>query len=392
MFRVLLERVENWFSAPEVNAAGRMGLYRILYGLWFLWLLASINFSGLAARPYPPPKPVGLMTLFTALPIPVQPTDLSRLLACLLGIGLVLLIFGLATRYTTGLVLICSALLFAWDSSYGKVIDKYALLGTIVPFWMFFSRWGETYSLDALIRRARGVPTPLPSESSWEYIWPQRAVVIFTVILYFSAGYMKTVEGTWLYNPYVVLDKLTDNLAVTWATKPANFNNFLYQAVLIAPAFLIIGQYVALLFELGAPAALINRDFLVLVFSSAALFHTMTILILGIGFAPMIIVLAIIVDWQAVLDRLRQSSHYSLQPSTPVVIGLVGLTLILAGLAGGLAFSPSLASSLRAVMPDQKSVWFLVAPFAVWSGWRSARNILNTWRTQSGRTRAVNGD
>jgi hypothetical protein len=389
MLRSLLGRLEGWFAAPEVNAAGRMGLYRILYGLWFLWLFAGIDFGGLAARPYPPPKPVGVMALLTALPVTVQPAEFARLLAFLLGGGLVLLTFGLATRSTTGLVLVCSALLFAWDSSSGKVIDKYVLLGTIVPFWMFFSRWGETYSLDALIRKARGLPTPSPSEPSWEFIWPQRAVVIFTVVLYFSAGYMKTVEGTWLDNPYVVLDKLTDTLVIAWASKPANFNSFLYPLVLRAPAVFIVGQSMALAFELGVPLALINRHFLVLVFSGAVLFHTLTLLSLGIGFAPMVIVLAIIVDWQAVWGRLRLTGLPLNRPSTVAVVGPVCFALTLAGLVGSVALSPSLASSLRAVVPDQKFVWLLAAPFAALSVWRSARHILGAGRTHLRRTRVV---
>lgn len=43
MIRTLLFpfcRADAWLTAPTPNAAGRLGLYRILYALFYLWYLA----------------------------------------------------------------------------------------------------------------------------------------------------------------------------------------------------------------------------------------------------------------------------------------------------------------------------------------------------------------
>src|SRR5690606_24366967 len=139
--RSFIRRAENWFAAPEPNAAGRMGLYRILYGIWFLWLLAEIDFQSFAMRPSPPPNPVGIIKLLVTTPAFHDFQAVLFWVAFVLSASLVTLTFGLLTRLSTALVFIGSAILFSWDSSFGKVIDKYVLLGNLIPFWMLFSRW-----------------------------------------------------------------------------------------------------------------------------------------------------------------------------------------------------------------------------------------------------------
>ena len=46
-----LQWVERWFTASEPAAAGRMGLFRILFGLFYLWHLSLFDISLVAGLP-----------------------------------------------------------------------------------------------------------------------------------------------------------------------------------------------------------------------------------------------------------------------------------------------------------------------------------------------------
>jgi len=367
--------IENWFGAPERNAAGRMGLYRILFCAWYIWLLAEIDFKAFAMRPTAVSDPVGIISLLNHLSLFNETGIPIFWITLILTVSLITLMFGLMTRLSTVLVFICGIILFTWDSSFGKIIDKHVLLGSIIPFWMVFSRWGETYSIDAWIRKSAGLPVTKPDNSSWLYIWPMKAVLVSICIFYFSAGFMK-LAGTWLHNPYVVSDKLTSNLIEGWVSgKASQWDEVLHYLLVHAPFTLIIGQYIALAFEFLFPLALINRNFRTLMCSMAALFHTFTILLLSIGFAPMIIALAITVDWQAIYKRLRPPWRFHRVPSDTGLAIVMILVILFACAAGHTLASGNIDRAWIKFLPNQKIVWFFIAPFAAMALVRSARNI-----------------
>jgi len=368
-------KLENWFATPEQNAAGRMGLYRILFSFWYLWQLSEVDFRSLAMRPFPPSSPVGVFSLLQHL---LQFTETSFPLfwiSLLLIAALVTLMFGLFTRISTLMVFICGAVLFSWDSSFGKITSKYVLHCSIIPFWMLFSRWGETYSVDAWIRRVLGLPVTKPDTTSWQYIWPMRAVLVSISIFYFSAGYMK-LTGSWLYNPYVVMDKLMGNLIDVWVSGDASrWDEILYYILVNAPFIFIIGQYISLAFECLFPVALINRDTRILMCSMAALFHALTIVMLDIGFAPMIIALAIIVDWQSIYERIWPFQQARRAPSKTGLVIVIMFILTSAIAAGYTLASGNISREWAQLLPNQKYVWFLAAPFAATAFYRSVLNI-----------------
>jgi hypothetical protein len=38
LLRSINTRINSWLTDPEVNAAGRMSLFRIIYGVFYLWV------------------------------------------------------------------------------------------------------------------------------------------------------------------------------------------------------------------------------------------------------------------------------------------------------------------------------------------------------------------
>ncbi len=271
---------------------------------------------------------------------------------------------------------------FAWDSSFGKVIDKYVLLGSFIPCLMIFSRWGDTHSLNSLIAQLRGRPVVNLADRQWAYGWVIRAVILFTAVLYFSAGFTKVFEGTWLYNPHVLLDKVLGNLGLASIGVPSLMDKILFQLTRRLPLVFVLGQYLVLAFELSFPIALVNQDLRTGVYSATALFHTSALVTLSIGFAPMIVVLGIVVDWQAHLERWAPKwLHRLIHPSWGWAAALGGLVAVLSGMSVWLLTAHARAATWLDFVPNQERVWFAVAPFALLAGAKSALRVI--WAMQS---------
>lgn len=369
----LRDSIENWFASTEPGIAGTLGVYRILYGISILWVLSLMNFNAFTDRPYPPTDPVGIFLLLQY--IPLSSSHFVFMVQMVLPFSLVLLTFGLATRFSSIVVMIIAILLVTWDSSYGKVIDKYVLLCAIIPFFMSFSKWGETYSLDRAIRQHRGLRATDPRNSSWEYAWPQKAVLIFMCIFYFSAGFEK-IAGTWLENPYVLSDLISGKALSNFAVGKGSNVPLGARLLLQYPFLMILFQYAGLLFELCFPLALINRDYRNILLSSAVLFHTSTMITTGIAFAPMIMSLALFVNWQSILHQLG-TKHGVMKISKAGTFLLVFLVTLLAVIAALVMQSPK-TTELSKSLPSWEKLWYIIVPFALFSIIVSVRELLTS--------------
>ena len=87
--------------------------------------------------------------------------------------------------------------------SEGLTCRRYAHVAAVMIFTMgvfALSRSGDAVSVDALIRRRRGLPPPGPSG---EYRWPVRMVWVLMSVLFFNAGMAKAIRGpvhTWIFS------------------------------------------------------------------------------------------------------------------------------------------------------------------------------------------------
>ena len=122
-------------------------------------------------------------------------------------------------------------------------------------------------------------------------------------------------------------------------------------------------------------------------YSAAALFHTSALVTLSIGFAPMIVVLGIVVDWQAHLERWAPKwLHRLIHPSWCWAAALGGLVAVLSGMSVWLLTAHARAAAWLDFVPNQERVWFAVAPFALLAGGGGSRLC-----GSSGRCRADSG-
>lgn len=380
-FQRLNYRYVEWLTRPAQNAAGRIGLYRIIYSFFYLWFLSPLHFSELGLVPTSQWDPT---ILFSGLsPLPSMGYSAMEIL---LIMALILLLLGYKTRLATLVVLVTGFGLAGFRT--GFLIQERTIVLTVfyVPLFMLFSRWGETYSIDAVLRQKRGQPTTSPQISSWRYIWPVRGLLIILAILFLSAAVIKCIKLAWIVNPRLVGDfilakGIKSNLSNGFPIVP--LGPFIGRTDVLA----IPSQYIVLLYETAFVLVLFNRFAQKLIFRLAPIFHSFNTLLLGIPFISILSMYAAFPDWQRLYERfypkalrirgLRQLS------SQLLVVGSVSLSLLV-GLLWNTTPIPRRIFGLFGLF-SYETLWFALLPFIclwilspLWQSLKGRQSCLST--------------
>jgi hypothetical protein len=357
------DRVNGWLTTPEANAAGRMSLYRILFGLAYLWVLSPTYHRELGEIPLIEWQP---LTLVNALFVAPPGTAFYEVFEALLVVSLVLLIVGFRTRLATLGVLVFGLTLDMLVYSFGKVSHGSVFLTFYVPLFMLFSHWGSNYSVDSFLRRRHGEQTVSPNDSSWRFIWPARAILVMLALLFLTAGYTKLQRGYWLRHSDFVRNLILQHnvLNVTERGFPASaFGVLVAQSPLIYKPM----RYMAVLFETLFPLALLHRRLGYLFITLGIAFHAFNAFALMVIVPHMLIIYGVFVDWQALYERFwpKKATFTPLMArfSTPALIaGIIGIAFLIGWLWNGSTFLRPMLSSINPML-----IWIVVTPIAlVW--------------------------
>ena len=363
LFQRLEHRYVAWLTRPAQNAAGRMGLYRIVYSFFYLWFLSHLRFSELSLAPSSTWRPTLLFGRLSPLPAMGYPA-----MEILLVIALVLLLVGYKTRIANLIVLIMGFGLAVFRT--GFLVEERTVVLTVfyVPLFMLMSNWGATYSIDALLRQKQGRSTPDPQVSSWQYIWPARGLMVIVSLLFLSSAIVKFNRLDWLIEPRFVGDFLLSK-----GIKSHLSNGFPISP--IGPwlgrtnALVIPAQYGVLLFETAFVLVLFNRAAQAVILRLAPIFHSFNALLLGIPFTSILSVYAAFPDWQRLYERfypkfLRLTGLAKL-PAPLLVSGSLGLA-VLVGLLWNITPIPRQIFGLFDLLSYQ-TLWFALLPLVlVW--------------------------
>jgi len=376
-------RIDRWLTAPVENAAGRMSLYRIVYVLFYLWVIHDRYHDELGLLPDDVWVPVRTMTWLTTRPSP----EFFRIIEVGLVIGLFLLLIGYRVRTATIVVFAAGLTLGAFRMSFGKISHSDLFLTIYIPAIMIFSRWGSNYSLDAYLRRRRGEPSVSPNEASWRYAWPMHATIILLGVLFFSSGYLKLIKGQWLSD-----SQLISNLLLSHNVRAEQMNRFpnvLNPIIAATPLIYVPLRFIPLTFELFYPLAWINRRWRTLFVSTSLVFHAFNVFFLNVVFTPMIITYILFVDWQALYQRSRRYRPHNLfnleRVSSQV---LVAASLLLVAVGAFLWYQDIFVRNLFGTygLINGRLVWFVVAPLALLvqlkTIWQLLGDFSNTLRNQ----------
>jgi hypothetical protein len=373
--------VERWFTAPEPHAAGRMGIFRVVYGLFALWHVAVFDLSLVAGAP----------DELRTTPIALSDTvgaDLSvgqlRLLDAALVAALTLLVFGWRTRTATVAVLVLGLYREALLASL-RLEDANPMLVFVVPLFMAVAgRWGDTYSLDARARRRRGDPAVDPDDDGWSHALAARAVLVVLAVLFTSAALFKVLDGgTWIGERDLLTNLMLErNVELAHLGLPGNP---------VAPWIadhLVVGyalQLGVVAFEGSFLLALTRRELRDCYLATALVFHAANEFGLAVSFTPILITYGLFVDWQALVRRIP------FRVGLPAALG----DRVLA--AGAVLVAAAVALTWRAgahALFDLggwltwRSMWIPVVPVALWWWARSLLAAVRAARTWGGARRA----
>jgi hypothetical protein len=332
-------RVDNWLRSSEKNAAGNLGLYRIVYAIFYLGMIASIRPADILHIPLAFWQPVPTTLWLQAPPSAAILSGLEWVLVA----ALILLIFGYQTRIATATVAVVGIALISVQSSYGKIEHAPTFLTLYIPMVMAFSRWGETHSIDAALRARRGLPTTDPHTANVYYGWVFKLLLLILAIQFTTGGLIKMfIPGNWLQE-WEVLRKLLIGHHLFNPNPPR-----ITLWIINTPLLYVLFQAGALTFETLFFLALKNRMWRTLFVSMAVIFHALNELFLGFNFYYLhIIYLLFLVDWQGVYDWMQA------KVSLPMTISLSSRVLIVGTITimiGGLVLWGEPGSILRSVL------------------------------------------
>jgi hypothetical protein len=176
----VLEKFDRWVQGGPFTPVD-LGLYRIIYAVATLLTASDIQWLGA----YPdsimdaPPGPFQLMSGFPSPAVLV-------VLEVLRTIALVLLAFGIWTRWVS--VAVAALLLVTYGLTYSLGKIDHTILVVLVPLILCFAHWGRRISVDALLSRR----APQPQSQ-----WPLRFLALVVGLSFFAAAWIKLTTG-WL--------------------------------------------------------------------------------------------------------------------------------------------------------------------------------------------------
>jgi len=317
------KKIDDGMAAPIVNAAGRNGLFRIIFALFYLWHL-SPNYAAIISN-YPG-KTLSLM-IIQYIPRPLPPYFFESLESILVA-ALIVLLIGYRVQMTTMIVLVVGCFLDAFYNSFDMEAGAVFMVFFIPLFMLIIGGWGHTYSLDAYLRKRKNKTCVEPSNSSGYYYVPTHCVLIMLSVLFLGAAISKiTGSGIWLDQPRFMADLMLEvNIKATFMGLPLNTlaptiseNPILYNSV----------RYIALLFEGTFFLALFHRRLRNVYIPLALIFHAVNALWLIVTFTPVFIVYLMFVDWQALLNRLqlKRTTIFDFMPTQYLIAATLGVAL-----------------------------------------------------------------
>ena len=360
---------DRWFLAPEPAAAGRMGLYRILFCAFCLWYRA---WQPAAAAADFVPEVDARMALLGALRRAV-PYPRGAVMEFAIIASLVALLIGWRTRAATAAVLVVGV---AVEAQYAAVKPELAVLPMalyIPAFMLLAGDWGACHSLDALRRQAAGRPTLDPRDSDGGWFVPARAVLLVVAGLFVWSGAAKLAVGSW-WAERDLLGYIALKTNVKAALHGMPLDPF-------APAFARhrflheSARFLIVAFEVGFAVALLGGLWRRLAVGAALAFHAFNALVLLVTFTPMLIVYPLFMDLQAAADwgwrRLPGGARAGLRSARDRASGRPPWQCDAAGAAISLAFAalwtagPWLPWAFRlGGWLDWRTIWIPVLPAA----------------------------
>jgi hypothetical protein len=317
-----------WF---EPASPDNLGLCRIiLFGTMFLyylltpWLFPSWGYLedfvpwGSVSHAFWSP-----VWLVSVLHLPPPSTPVLGTVQIVWRAALILSCIGLFTRINTLLSFALGLYLFSVPVSFGKIhhMEHVLIFSFLI---MAFSRCGDGWSLDALIRKTRVGAIQQQPVMSGEYTWPVRMIWVVIALIYFAAGISKLRHSgfQWINSDNMSWLLTSQYYHVSLADPLTRWGLAMARGVMIPRLLAASGM----LLELALPIALFSRRCRCVLVPSVVAMQFGIAVLMGPNFYQMILCQLLWIPWDRVgaqVTRLRRVRHRYVA-STGVVISSDG--------------------------------------------------------------------
>lgn len=193
--------------------------------------------------------------LFERFHLPLLSPPALHVLEGIWKISLVLAAVGLVTRPAMAVAAVLGTYLLGLPHNFGQIYHFDAVL--VLAFWILaFSRAGDAWSVDSLIRTYRQPEAAAPAPSG-EYTWPTQLILTALSLVFFAAGVAKiwTSGFAWIASDHMAILLHRVQYHISDADPLVNWGSHIAD-VRFAPQLLAAGTIVA---ETIYPLALFSR-------------------------------------------------------------------------------------------------------------------------------------
>ncbi len=278
----------------EPGSPQNLAIFRIIA---FLLILMSINGdvfgSYIQWSHLPHSARVGLPFIGWLVDwLPISP-EIYRTMAIIATVLAWLILVGFKTRIALFLYLPVALYLWGVPNFFGKLNHSHIMVW--VPILLAFSRCADTYSIDAWLKRKKG----LPKAASFEYGLPLRMTWILMAIIYCCSGFHKLWD-TGLY--WALSDNLHNQILLEWVEHYDTVAAFRIDEY---PVLLRFGAIGVLIMEIIYPLFIVKPVLRGLALISSWSLHLIAGMFLYIDFANLRRMHLSYIDWRKWSLRLR---------------------------------------------------------------------------------------
>jgi predicted DCC family thiol-disulfide oxidoreductase YuxK len=222
--------------------------------------------------------------LFRTLHLPLLSSGQITLMDAVWKLALIFSAIGLFTRFSNAVAFILCVYLFGLQNNFGKTHHLEVLL-----LWVFLiftvSRCGDAWSIDRLIRTARG--DSAPPQKSGEYTWPIRLIWVVMCMIYFEAGVSKVRHSglTWITGGVMSFFLQRAQYHITDAEPLSNWGLWIARHEWSSELFALMGMGL----ELSYPLALFSKRLRWILVPSGMMMQIGIAVLMGPNFYQMII-------------------------------------------------------------------------------------------------------
>ncbi len=353
--------IDAWLTQPEANAAGRLGLYRIIFAVSY-FLLFSTSTAQLAQLSLTPPNAwYPTPVLIWMLSPPAE--SIMIFLVVINTFALVCLAIGWQVRWMTLLVLLSGIAIGALSASVGGKVDHSRTFREVyIPFFMLFAPWGDTFSLDRVIKQRKGEEGVEPADDSLRYSWVIKVLLWLLALMFMMSGLLKAIPpGQWLTDFDLMRKLMLDH-----NRSLQDYYRFVIASLPLVPLIL---QMSALMFETFYPLVLINKTWRRFYLSATIFFHMGTKISLNIWFLSMLFLYLLFFDIYNLYKRFFP--HRIVRPLGQLLgrlpsWALIALTWAIAILAVYFRNTPDLWAVVAPLIRYQEFLWVIAGALGVY--------------------------